>query len=423
MPALSESRLLRFAAFTLLYLAQGLPWGFIAVGYVVLLADAGASSADVGVAMGMAYLPWSFKILAGPLLDLVPRTRFGRRRPFIVAAELLMGLTLLSLLFFDPSTDLYAIGVVLFLHNTAAAVQDVAVDALAVDLLEEEERGRANSFMWAGKSAGVALGGGGGTVLAGIIGWNGLFVVLALAVWGIMLVPLLCAEFPPGEDGVAAPADTLDFDTLRQSFGFATPWLGLLVAFATPAGYAMIGPVLTRMMRADLGFTDVQIGTVSGMIEPMAGVLGALIGGFLADRFGVRAVMGTAMAWVAVMLVVFGFGETLWPSFAAVAAWTVLFNLGVYAYNAASLGYFMSLSNPAIGATQFAGFMAATNLCYTMVSPLGGQLADSWGVGVLFLFAGVVQVSTIPLLLLANPATAVARYAAVGAVPASSPAG
>ena len=95
MLVLTESRTLRFSVLSALYFAQGLPWGFISVGYVVLLSDLGMDNTSVGQAMGLAYLPWSFKFLAGPLLDRMTRTRWGRRRPFIIAAEALMGLSLL----------------------------------------------------------------------------------------------------------------------------------------------------------------------------------------------------------------------------------------------------------------------------------------------------------------------------------------
>src|SRR5688572_12420366 len=94
--ALSESRLLRLLTFGALYFAQGVPWGFISVGYVVLLADQGLDNTAIGKAMALAYLPWSFKVLWGPLLDAVPALRIGRRRPFIIASELLMGFTILS---------------------------------------------------------------------------------------------------------------------------------------------------------------------------------------------------------------------------------------------------------------------------------------------------------------------------------------
>ena len=102
MPALSESRPLRLFVLSALYLAQGLPWGFISVSYVVFLTDLGLDNDAIGSALALAYLPWSFKLVAGPFLDRIPVGRFGRRRPVIIVAELLMGATLLLLLGVDP---------------------------------------------------------------------------------------------------------------------------------------------------------------------------------------------------------------------------------------------------------------------------------------------------------------------------------
>jgi PAT family beta-lactamase induction signal transducer AmpG len=268
MPALSESRTLRYLAFSLLYFAQGVPWGFIAVGYVVFLTDQGLDNTAIGAAIGLAYVPWSFKLLWGPLLDRVS-TRWGRRRPFIVVAELFMGLTIASLLFVDPTSQLDLVGWILFAHNTAASLQDVAVDALAVDLLQEDERGRANSFMWAGKSLGVALGGGAGTVLAARMGWPALFMVLAVVVWLVMLVPLLIRERPAGEVVAQTESTRFGLSTLWRSFSFPTPWLGVLVALGTPIGYALVGTVFTRTLRADLGLSEDAIGLLTGAIDPL----------------------------------------------------------------------------------------------------------------------------------------------------------
>ena len=46
---------------------------------------------------------------------------------------------------------------VFFVHNCFASLQDVATDALAVDLLEDDERGRVNGMMWASKLLGIVL--------------------------------------------------------------------------------------------------------------------------------------------------------------------------------------------------------------------------------------------------------------------------
>ena len=60
---------------------------------------------------------------------------------------------------------------VLLVHNVFAATQDVAIDALAVSVLPEEERGTANGFMFGGAYLGQAIGGSGALFLAGAIGF------------------------------------------------------------------------------------------------------------------------------------------------------------------------------------------------------------------------------------------------------------
>ena len=47
-------------------------------------------------------------------------------------------------------------------------MQDVAVDGLAIDLLDERERGRANGLMYASKYGGGAIGGAG---MSAVLAW------------------------------------------------------------------------------------------------------------------------------------------------------------------------------------------------------------------------------------------------------------
>lgn len=467
MPTLADDRRLRLFAFTALYLAQGVPWGFIATGYVVLLADLGLDNAAVGAAIGLAYLPWSFKILWGPLLDAVPPLRIGRRRPFVIAAELVMGLTLIALWGVDPRTSLPLVSALLFLHNTAASLQDVAVDALAVDLLAEDERGRANSFMWAGKSLGVVLGGGGGTLFAKQFGWGALFVAMAALVWLIACIPLAFRERPAHPDdqpvdrrllrlswflipfvvvaavmyglssleerladhplGPLVPVvqpfaavfgalaawplvDRAGFARLRSTFSFPAPWWAVAAAVLTPAGYALVGTPMSRMVRAELHFSEEQIALLSGVVDPASGVVGALIGGWLADRYGPRATLAATMAFLAASLAGFAWAEPLWASFAFVAVFTGVSTAIFNAYNAATFGVFMALADPRIGATHFAIYMAATNLTYAWTSPLGGVLADRGGYPALFLTGALGLLAAIPLVRPLDPGAVVGRY-------------
>ena len=115
MTTLAESRGWRLAAFGLLNLSQGLPWGFITAGYFYLLTDLKLPPEQVGGAIALARLPWAFKMVWGLVYDRFPGSRWGRRRPFIIASQALLGLAIGSLMFIpDPAKQLWLVSGVLF---------------------------------------------------------------------------------------------------------------------------------------------------------------------------------------------------------------------------------------------------------------------------------------------------------------------
>lgn len=410
MLALSQSRFLRFFIFGMLYLAQGVPAGFISVGFVIFMTDQGLGNGAISSTIGLMAIPWAFKVLWAPLLDRVASTRFGRRRPFIIVAELCMGLTLLPLLVLNPKHDLWLISSLLFLHSTFAALQDTAVDALAVDLLQPHEQATANGLMWAGKSVGIALGGGGGAVFAKQLGWPALIITITAVLWTIMLLMVVLPERPAAEVTQASAKPRLTLNELRRSFAFGTPLLGVAIAMLTPVGFMLIIVVYTRLLRADLGLSASAIGLLQGVIEPLSGIVGALSGGFLADRLGVRKVIAGSMACMGASMTVFAAAPGLRTSFAFLVVVSMVGQFFGGAYNAALTGFLMRLSNPAVGATQITIFMAAINLSAAWATPLGGHIADAYGVSAVFGVAAAAQFVFIGLLPLCNPRLAELRF-------------
>src|SRR5687767_12503364 len=155
--SLADQRWLRLGTLCLLYVAQGIPWGFTATTIPSYLGSQGIA---VGGALAMTVLPYSFKWIWGPVIDAFTIRRLGRRRPWIVFAQLMMAATILAMISIsDLGTDLQALAWMIFLHTIFNSMQDVAVDALAVDLLEDDERARANGLMYASKYLGGFIGG------------------------------------------------------------------------------------------------------------------------------------------------------------------------------------------------------------------------------------------------------------------------
>src|SRR3954467_5072443 len=193
LPNLLASRRGRLAAFFLLYITEGVPLGFAATAIATQLRRMGVGPAEIGAFVGMFYLPWAFKWAFGPFVDVFRSQRFGHRRGWILLTQVVMAITLLSLGLVPLPQGLWIFTAVLLLHNTFGAIQDVAIDSLAVNTLTEHERGLANGLMFAGASIGQAIGGSGVLFLIGYMGFQSSFVFVAaaiLAVTALVVLPM-----------------------------------------------------------------------------------------------------------------------------------------------------------------------------------------------------------------------------------------
>ena len=81
-----------------LYFAQGIPWGFMTIALVSYLTERGVGDADAGKLTYIVLVPWTFKLVWAPLIDTLTIRSMGRRRPWIIGAELMMAVSLLGLL-------------------------------------------------------------------------------------------------------------------------------------------------------------------------------------------------------------------------------------------------------------------------------------------------------------------------------------
>ena len=192
---LTDNKLARFSTLCALYFAQGFPWGFMTVALVAYLGEQGITLAETGQLLAMAILPWTFKLLWAPLIDSVNYPAMGRRRPWILFAQLMMAITLITMATSgDLINNLTYLSWMFFLHNCFASLQDVCTDALAVDILLPEERGKVNGFMWGSKIIGIGIGGSVMGTLLVKTSLNFTVIIQTFLVLLVMLFPLLIRE-------------------------------------------------------------------------------------------------------------------------------------------------------------------------------------------------------------------------------------
>jgi hypothetical protein len=143
----------------------------------------------IGLATAVA-LPWSLKIFWAPLVDRFGSRSFGRRRSWILPLQLGLGLVCGGAALISPNGDLALLLLSVLLMNLFAATMDIAVDGLAVDLLELHELGKGNIAQVVGYKIGMLTGGGLLVWASGWIGLEGLFLSMAGLVFLSALVTL-----------------------------------------------------------------------------------------------------------------------------------------------------------------------------------------------------------------------------------------
>lgn len=278
---------------TTLYLAQGLPFGFFTVALPVLMREQGLSLPDIGLTNLLA-LPWALKFLWAPLVDRFSGGRLGRRRSWILPLQGASVLAVVGLSLVDPRTGLWVMIAAVLLTNLLAATQDIATDGLAVELLHERERGLGNGIQVAGYRVGMILGGGFLVIVFHRSGWRTTFASMA-AILALTTVPIALFRERDREreraiEGTRAQAPAWLRILRRPGMGM---WLLLLAVYKSgeALAYAMVKPMLV-----DRGMSGEDIGWLVGTAGFFAGLIGALLGGYAASRFGRRrALLGCGL--------------------------------------------------------------------------------------------------------------------------------
>lgn len=419
------SRRGRLLTFFLLYVTEGIPLGFNAVALAALMRKEGLGPEAIGIFVATLYLPWSWKWLMGPIVDLVQSRRWGPRRAWIVGCQTLMALTLLLAAGVDFSRYMALFTAVILVHNAFAATMDVAIDALACSTLPPQERGAANGLMFAGAYLGNAIGGSGVLFLMPYVPITVSFLLVVVAIMAVAVFVSARLTEPASERLVAQPFATEMVGYLRTllkaCFGSRTGVAGVVFAIL-PAGAYGLGLALQSNLAVELGFSETQIGWLN-LWSTVLAAAGCVVGGLLSDRFGRRRMLAlyillTAIPtlWLAYRLDQFGWimpqpiGSLTRPPVPGVLATSLW--IAACSYNflqglmyGTRTALFMDLCRSEIAATQFTAYMSLMNLAMAYSAWWQGMSAEHYGYPLtLALDAGLGCLCCLPLAAISSKA-------------------
>jgi len=413
LPDLLASRRGRLTAFFFLYVTEGLPLGFAATAVATQLRRQDVGPAEIGAFVASFYLPWAFKWAFGPFIDVFTSKRLGRRRGWILGTQVMLVITLLSCTLLDLPAQLGLLTGVLLIHNSFGAMQDVAIDALAVSTLHEDERGLANGVMFAGAAIGTAMGGSGVLFLMPLLGLKGGFVFVAACIALVTLfvvLPLKEPATPKAEERAAGLASAgremrnFAVEAFRSFVGTRGAWSGLWFSLLPP-GAMGLGLALQSNLSVEVGMDDGSVAWLT-MWSSVISAGCMVFGGWLSDRWGRRRMLGlyVAMMSLPVFYLMSALLEHQWifpvaadlrraaPAALVTAVWvaTLLYSVAQGLMYGTRSAIMMDVTNPAVAATQFTAYMAMSNLVIAYSATWQGITIEALGYPKTLLIDGVI---------------------------------
>jgi PAT family beta-lactamase induction signal transducer AmpG len=333
----------------------------------------------------LAGLPYVFKFLWAPVLDHLPlpqlSARLGRRRAWalvfqgaLIAAILAMGAT-------DPVSNPWATAAAAVAVAFFSASQDIAIDAYRIEILAEHEQGAGASATQTGYRIGLLAAGAGAIALSDFVSWPTVFAALAGLV-GIGMLVVLLAPRPSAESAISGAPD--DLTALLQTaivepfadFLARRGWLAILAFVVLYKFGDAIGGVMANPFYIEIGFSGVEIASVTKVFGMVATLAGVFAGGVLVARYGVfRALLVGGILQAATNLL-FAAQAVIGHDIGFLALTIGADNFTGGLGSAAFVAYLSDLCNVAFTGTQYAlltSFMAAGR---TVLSSGGGWLAD-----------------------------------------------
>ena len=386
--SLTRNRWLRLLTLCSLYVSQGLPQGFIYIALKNHLYERGFSVTAVGGMLSMISIPWAVKFLWGPVIDRFGIPAMGKRRPWLILAQGLTVLVVCALaLIPDLDSNIQIMGLAILGMNVFIALQDVSTDSLAVDIVKEKDRGKINGFMYGSSYLGSFLG---GTFIGGFLERDGGSIQLALGVLGacifvIMLLPLFLRERPgekllpwtAGSSQLAehekhAKSTGLLFRHIFQAFNRPVAIAAAVLALLAHVANSALSNIGSQHFITVVGWDSKDYSRLES-IGYWFSLGGAVLGGFVADKFGAKRAVVLAGSLLACTWILFSRLEQFWAS-----KWLVGTNMFVLAVllglmSVSMFTLFMNIADRRVTASQFTAYMALLN-----VSIFTGNRVAGW---------------------------------------------
>jgi len=400
--------------------AAGLPLLLVLGTLSFRLREAGIDRSTIGYLswVGLAY---GFKWVWAPLVDRLPipylTHRLGRRRSWLLLAQVMVIIGLVGMAVSDPRQTLGPVVWCALLVAVGSATQDIALDAFRIESAEPTQQaalaasyqtGYRLAMIWAGAGVLWVAAWVQGDNPAGYVqeAWQAAYWVMAASmVVGLFTVLIskepVPAELPPARNVrewlQGALVDPFA-DFIKRYRWQAVLILSLIAVYRISD---VVMGIMANPFYVDMGYTKTEVATVTKVYGVLMTLLGAFVGGVMALRWGVMRILmlGAILSALSNLLFAWlsGHGHDVQALIFVVSA----DNLASGIASAAFIAYLSSLTNIQYSATQYALLSSMMLLLPKFIAGFSGEFVNAHGYAYFFNATALLGMPVLVLVALA----------------------
>jgi PAT family beta-lactamase induction signal transducer AmpG len=380
------------------------------------LREAGIDRSTIG------YLSWigliyGLKWIWAPLVDRLTlpflSNWLGRRKAWLLIAQILVMVGLVGMSVSDPSQQVNAVACFAVLVAFGSATQDIALDAFRIESADTKMQGVLAAAYQTGYRFAMIWAGAGVLWIAARAqqtpenvydhyGWQVAYLCMAAS----MLVGVITVLFSQEKQYVPQ----MQVHSIKQwiQVAFLEPFADFLKRYqwhavlilALIAVYRISDVVMGIMANpfyVDMGYTKDEVASVTKVFGVIMTLLGAFIGGGLTVRFGIYRILMLGAILSAASNLLFAWLATQGHDLTGLIFVISADNLSSGIASAAFIAYLSSLTNISYSATQYALFSSMMLLIPKWMAGFSGVFVDHFGYSTFFISTAIIG---LPVLIL-----------------------
>ena len=398
--------------------SAGLPFLLVFSTLSAWLRDVGIERTVIGF-FSWVGITYSIKVFWAPVVDSLSipvLTRLlGKRRSWMLLAQIGIAAGLLGMAFTDPTKQIHMVAWFALLVAFSSATQDITVDAYRIEALDKIYQGAMATTYVLGYRIALLAAGAGTLYIAEYQNWAIAYLSMT-ALMGIGIATTLIINEP----AVTKDSLTTERENKLESALGINQVHGPLQRFAAWFTDAVIAPfadfisrngktaltilaliavykisditmgVMANPFYLDLGFSKTDIADVAKFFGFFMTIAGAALGGIMVVRYGIMKPLILGAVLIAATNLLFAMLAIYEPSKVFLAIVVSADNLSGGIATSVFIAYLSSLTNTAYTATQYALFSSLMTLPAKFIGGFSGIVVDSHGYFNFFVYAAIL---------------------------------